>query len=217
MTTKEKIVVEALRLFSTSGFEAVSVRDIAGAVGVHESSLYKHYKNKQDIFDTIIEQSSQRIHAIHQKLAVPGSANSSMAQEYKEMSIETLGQISSNLFLFYLRDDVVGQFRKMLTIEQYRNSAVSNLFKKIFIDDALQFQSAIFKKFMEAGTFVKGDPYIMALHFYSPIFLLLCKYDSTIDNDLEASGLIKQHIAEFSGHYAVKSEDENVEIVHKEA
>ncbi|MDQ0087964.1 AcrR family transcriptional regulator [Paenibacillus anaericanus] len=207
MRTKEKILVEALRLFSISGFEAVSVRDIAGAVGVHESSLYKHYKNKQDIFDTIIDKSAQRIHAIHQKLAVPNPEHSTLAQEYKEMSLETLGEISSELFLFYLRDDVVGQFRKMLTIEQYRNSTVSNLFKKIFIDDALQFQSAIFKKFMDAGSFVKGDPYIMALHFYSPIFLLLCKYDSTSDNDLEASGFIKKHIAEFSSHYAVNPED----------
>lgn len=53
MTTKDNIIEQALRLFSAKGFEAVSVRDIARAVGIKESSLYYHFKNKQDIFDTI--------------------------------------------------------------------------------------------------------------------------------------------------------------------
>ena len=55
MKTKEKILKEALFLFSDRGFHAVSVRDIAKAVGIKESSLYNHFKNKQDIFDSIVD------------------------------------------------------------------------------------------------------------------------------------------------------------------
>lgn len=40
MTTKEKIVETALDLFSQRGYDGVSVRDIARAVGIRESSLY---------------------------------------------------------------------------------------------------------------------------------------------------------------------------------
>jgi len=58
MNTKEKIIYESLNLFSTKGFDAISVRDIANAVGIKASSLYNHFKNKQDIFDTIIERYS---------------------------------------------------------------------------------------------------------------------------------------------------------------
>lgn len=54
MTTKEQILEEALKLFSVKGYDAVSVRDILRAVGIKESSLYYHFKNKQDIFDTIV-------------------------------------------------------------------------------------------------------------------------------------------------------------------
>ena len=43
MTTKERIRYEALNLFSEKGFDTVSVRDIASAVGIKESSLYNHY------------------------------------------------------------------------------------------------------------------------------------------------------------------------------
>ena len=59
MKTKDKILIEALSLFSVSGFSGVSVRDIAKAVGIRESAIYKHYKNKQDIFDCIVERMYQ--------------------------------------------------------------------------------------------------------------------------------------------------------------
>ena len=53
--TKETILYEALKLFSDKGYDGVSVRDIAGQVGIKQSSLYKHYTNKQDIFDSLVK------------------------------------------------------------------------------------------------------------------------------------------------------------------
>ena len=52
--TKEKILLAALRLFAREGYEAVSVSDIAGELGMTKGALYKHYKNKRDIFDSIV-------------------------------------------------------------------------------------------------------------------------------------------------------------------
>ena len=49
MTTKQKILNEALTLFSERGYNAVYVGDIAAAVGIKAPSLYKHYKSKKDI------------------------------------------------------------------------------------------------------------------------------------------------------------------------
>ena len=55
MDTKEKILKEALTLFSGKGYSAVYVGDIADAVGIKAPSLYKHYKSKQAIFDSCVE------------------------------------------------------------------------------------------------------------------------------------------------------------------
>lgn len=52
--TKERILQTALRLFAEDGYEAVSVSTIAGELGMTKGALYKHYKNKQDIFDSIV-------------------------------------------------------------------------------------------------------------------------------------------------------------------
>ena len=51
MTTKERIVEEALTLFSVKGYKGTSVKDIAGAVGSKDSSIYKHFTGKQEILD----------------------------------------------------------------------------------------------------------------------------------------------------------------------
>ena len=60
MHTKQRILLEALRLFSQKGYDAVSVEQIADAVGIRAPSLYKHYKGKQDIFDAIFEETAKR-------------------------------------------------------------------------------------------------------------------------------------------------------------
>ena len=58
--TKERILQTALRLFAEDGYEAVSVSTIAGELGMTKGALYKHYKNKQDIFDSIVARMEQR-------------------------------------------------------------------------------------------------------------------------------------------------------------
>ena len=53
--TKEKILEEALKLFAQSGYMGTSMNDIASKLGVTKVALYKHYKSKQEILDSIIE------------------------------------------------------------------------------------------------------------------------------------------------------------------
>ena len=52
MNTKEKILVAALRLFAVNGYEAVSVSQIAGELGITKGALYNIIKTKE-IFLTV--------------------------------------------------------------------------------------------------------------------------------------------------------------------
>lgn len=47
--TKEEIFNQALLLISKYGYENVSMRDIAEAVGIRASSIYNHFPNKEQI------------------------------------------------------------------------------------------------------------------------------------------------------------------------
>lgn len=53
--TKERIFEAAVELFSKQGYHGTSIRELAKAVGIKESSLYNHYSGKSSILDAILE------------------------------------------------------------------------------------------------------------------------------------------------------------------
>ena len=85
MNTKEKILVTALRLFAVYGYEAVSVSRIAGELGITKGALYKHYKNKRDIFNCIFEYVCQLDVERSRKSGVPEQDYSDMPEAFSHV------------------------------------------------------------------------------------------------------------------------------------
>jgi AcrR family transcriptional regulator len=200
MNTKERIIYESLNLFSIKGFDAISVRDIAKAVGIKASSIYNHFKNKQDILDTIIRKYSERVSNFFNNVQLAENGEI-LTDKIKQMSIEIFFKKSISIFKFYLEDEHMIKFRRLLTIEQYNNSRLANLYSKIFIDDILEFQVRIFRTLMNNNIFIKKDPYTLALQFYSPVFLLFYKFENITDKERIS---LENHISEFKDVYIAK-------------
>lgn len=53
--TKQEILEASLDLFSVQGFEATSISQIAGVVGIRKASLYSHFESKQAILDALVK------------------------------------------------------------------------------------------------------------------------------------------------------------------
>lgn len=194
MNTKDRILIEALSLFSVQGFSGVSVRDISKSIGLRESAMYKHYKNKQDLFDTIIEVASNRINELQNDLI---SRFSEEEEDANNFPVEKIQDIYCELFSFYLTDDILSKFRRMMIIEQFKNIELNNKFNEVFIEKTLAYQSEIFRELINDGKINGSNPDMMAIHFYSPIFMLLFRYDLKDDKIDEGLSLIKEHIKEF--------------------
>lgn len=201
METKQNIIYQALTLFSDRGYEGVSMRDIAGAVGIKAASLYKHFKNKEDIFNSIIDEMSKRYNETVLKMQIPDGDIGAVTEEYMHITEETLIKLSKSLFLYILKDDFVSKFRRMLTIEQFRSTKASSVFQSFFFDGVINYQQMLFGNMIKMGSFIECDPYVMALHFYSPIFLLLNKYDHQPDKEAEAIDALTRHIKQFCAIY----------------
>jgi AcrR family transcriptional regulator len=56
LATQEKILASARRLFVRHGFDAVTMRKLAQAVGCSPGAIYVHYKDKQDVLRTLMDQ-----------------------------------------------------------------------------------------------------------------------------------------------------------------
>ncbi|QRM89385.1 TetR family transcriptional regulator [Lacinutrix sp. WUR7] len=53
-TRKDEIIKTAAKLFKEKGYNAVTMRDLATAMGMKAASLYNHIKSKQEILKEII-------------------------------------------------------------------------------------------------------------------------------------------------------------------
>ena len=97
MTTKEKITETALDLFSQRGYDGVSVRDIARAVGIRESSIYNHFQSKRAVFDAIVDLCVQQSERYFREGGLPYDAGDD-ASVYAGIGMEDLQELIERTF-----------------------------------------------------------------------------------------------------------------------
>ena len=134
-------------------------------------------------------------------LNISGEDAVSDAEVYSDIGEDELVRMATGLFLYFLHDDYAQKFRKMLTIEQFRDSELAHLLTKEYADDPLSYQSAMFSMLCEKGVLRKYDTNVMALHFYAPIYFLLTVCDREPQREKESTELLKRHIRQFSRVY----------------
>ncbi len=208
--TKQRILYEALNLFAVHGYDGVTVAQIAEAVNIKTPSLYKHYSSKQDIFDAILDEMESRYRQQAGSLQMDGADPEKDTGVLLNSSREQLIDMGTKLFLYFLHDDVAQKFRRMLTIEQYKNPTASKLYVEQYIDSPILYQSTIFQYFIEHNIMRNLAAKTAAMHFYAPMFLMLCLCDSCPEREAEALSFIRQHISQFSDIYLVDGEGEEV-------
>lgn len=202
MTTKEKIADEALTLFSTKGYRGTSVKNIADAVGIKDSSLYKHFKSKKHIFDTIVLEMHNRMARLSFQTGLPsGPSCENEANACGQLTIDSLRVLSRKIFLFYLKDNFVSRFLKMAVMEQYHSPEIYAVYHKIFMEESIAYQTDLFREMTRQRYCQAVDPEVMAINFYSPIFFLLSKYMGEPEKENTALALLDKQVAEFYSIY----------------
>ena len=59
MKLKQKIIHEALKLFSLKGFLSTSIHDILSAAGTSKGGFYNHFSSKEDLFFQVLDEANQ--------------------------------------------------------------------------------------------------------------------------------------------------------------
>ncbi len=202
--TKQAILMVSLDLFSTSGYEGVSIRDIAKAVGIKEGSIYKHFVSKKEIFDSIVEEMKIRVKDAEKEYYPAYDSMPLIAEEYSKKPFPEMKEICTSLFLYFLKDNYASKFRRMLMIEQFNNSYVKNILHEYYIDGAISYGTNLFTEMIKIGFLKDVNPKVVAINFYAPIFLLMNRYDNDPEHEEEALHLLEMHIEQFELQYVIQ-------------
>ena len=187
--TKEKILKVSTTLFSELGYKGASVRKIASAVGIRESAIYNHYKNKEeiflevakDIFSSPFSLSSDDI----RELAMRGKPFlQKFTMQYKML---TFDKKNENMF-------------RLLMIELMQNKDLREQFMSEFHDKNIKLLSEGFFIMMQNGLIKSSDPMMISYEFLSTLFYLrlqvtLMRFDSLSTNNLSTQ--FEKHVEFF--------------------
>ena len=201
--TKEKILMTALRLFARDGYEAVSVSMIAGELGITKGALYKHYKNKRDIFDSIVERMYRLDAEKSREHNVPEEKREQNPAEYENVSLVSLKEFTVSQFLLWTEDEFASDFRKMLTLEQYRSAEMTELYASCFTAGPVAYTEDIFREMIKNGVLKEADPKLLAVEFFAPVFLLINASDGLPDR-AQSLDLLNSHIDGFIRRYSAE-------------
>ncbi len=206
METKARILWEALELFSSKGYKGVSVRDIAGAVGIRESSLYNHFKGKREIFQSIVDICLEKAEEYYRGKSLPFSPEEDLSP-FDQVG-EGLEQTLLNTFRFFFEDPWNRRFRRLLTVSQFEDPRSRELYRWLYCQYPMEIQAAVFRRLVKAGHMKNRDPEALALEFYGAVHLLL----STCDSWEEAEGPLLTHIQLFVEQNLLENREEPYRI-----
>ena len=192
--TKEKILIIALRLFAIHGYEAVSVSQIAGELGMTKGALYKHYKNKRDIFNRIFEYVCQLDVERSQNTGVPEKEFSEMPEAFSHVSPGSLRDYMKSQFHYWSEDEIACNFRKMLTLEQYKSEEMNKLYQKVFVSGPLDYIEKLLTEMVKNRTDGSLSPKSLAIELFSPFYLFLSMSDAAYQR-MEKEEIAKYYMA----------------------
>jgi len=131
MTTKERIFEVALDLFAKKGYDAVSMREIAEAVGIKKASLYSHFASKDDLLGQIFNYPTAALSGI-------GPEGQDPETMIVSMGVEGFMTMATGVFNRWMSMPRMEKVWRIVCIEVYHDERMKKFYKK-FTDDAFAY------------------------------------------------------------------------------
>lgn len=186
--TKERILETALEMFSQNGYNGTNIRELTAALGLVKSSIYKHFEDKEAIWNTLLD----RMIAYYDEHF--GSAENLPPVPD---SLEALVAMTMRMVDFTVHDEKIVMTRKLLTIEQFRDERARALATKHFLTGLSEMFTHIFSGMMDRGLLRRDDPTMLAFAYTAPISALIHLCDREPEKTEEALAQVKAFIQYF--------------------
>jgi AcrR family transcriptional regulator len=156
-TTQEKIIDAAIDLFAQKGYNNISIRNIAAAVGIKESSIYKHYTSKDQILQKIIQYPLAKIYTIAER-------DDTTEQLITKMGVDGFLSESGTVFTNWITDPTTVKVLRIFYIELYHNDQILQSYVNL-VTQGEMFWASVFNTMMKQGLIKPADPQMLASEF----------------------------------------------------
>ena len=124
--------------------------------------------------------------------SMPEWSSEVIPEAYQQVEMKELVDFSLMQFRYWTEDEFAVSFRRLLTLEQYRDEEMRKLYQQYLAAGPLSYVEDVFIG-MGVGRLKAKD---MALDFYAPMFLMYSIYDGTADK-ADIVEQLKEHICLF--------------------
>ena len=169
MEPKQLILKKALDMFATSGYDSVSIRDIAKAVNIKERSINYHFKNKQDILDSLVEKFESHMKELTDML----QASMSDSHNVNAFSWDWLREFYFEQYLF---DTFCIQFLRFMLIVEFDLDNFRFLFVGFVFELPHKIQTQSFMMLSKLGILSEQQAIKVGNDFFASITMLTFKY-----------------------------------------
>lgn len=195
--TKQKIIDKALELFAAHGYDAVSVGEIAKAVGIRAPSLYNHYLSKQAIFDAIVETTAKQYETDTGKIDIHVQNVVQDIPTFTGITEDALFEKVRQIFVYSLHNETIRNFRRMMTIEQFRSPELADLYSKRYVDRIINYHAGIFRALIAVGEIPAEDSETLAMMYVAPVLTLIGVCDRQPEKESECLEKLRNHVSLF--------------------
>lgn len=201
--TKNEILEAALNLFSTQGYEATSILQIADAVGIRKASLYSHFTSKQEILDVLVRDGLEQ-YAERSIFARADWDDQDFTKDKHDITPDKAVSMVLGQVRYIIHNPRISKSRKMLTIEQFRNPTLSELLTKQNYTNVMRYFTGMMKFLIREGKLAPHDPEILAAQFGLPVSVWINLCDREPEREEEIATLIERHIRQFFEMYGAE-------------
>ena len=149
---RRQIIEAAATLFSRKGFRGTTTREIAGAVGVSEAMLFKHFATKEELYAAIIETRSHGRRVL----------DAAVAAAEREDDAEVLRTLAREMIERTRTDATLMRLTFFSALEGH---ALSDMMFRSRVQQLDEFLSRYFEKRIAAGAFRSIDALQAAWNF----------------------------------------------------
>lgn len=198
-STRERALEAALELFSRKGYEAATMGDIAGALGIKAPSLYKYFQGKEELYAALLPLLEEHYQSLWADVAQEQAQVERDARLLGLLSTERLEQETLSWFQRELLDPRGAAFRRLMALGQFRQPDSPD---RWLWEEPLALYEGFFGRLIQQEALRRGDPHVMAVEYLAPLFQLLERIDRAPERQEPCLEELRRHIRQFHRVFA---------------